>query len=203
MTKKIFIAVISLCCVYQADAMFRTGARMLSGTTRSRAAGSMAYSTRQKLSIWMGAEDVSEENLDLFNDLHADAWEKNRERLDAWVAIDRVTDSIKKSGKFSQDEVEKFVDLYNTAESMSKGIRKLNEQIDGLYDPEKRLLQLEKEQERIKGFIVQILQKDAASKSEGLRRSFELVANNQYLHKLKDKLAYIVNERRRLEGLLE
>jgi len=52
-------------------------------------------------------------------------------------------------------------------------------------------------------FIVQILQKDAASKSEGLRRSFELEAHNQYLHSLKGKLAYIVNEKRRLRALLE
>jgi len=179
MTKKIFIAVISLCCVYQADVI------------------------GQKSSIWGGAKNVSEENIDLFNDLHAAASKKDMERLDAWVAIGRVEDSIKKSGEFSQEEIEKFVDLHNAAKSMSKGIRKLNKQIDGLYDPKKRLLELEKEQQRVTGLIITTLQEDAASKSEGLRRSFELEANNQYLHKLKDKLAYIVNERRRLEGLLE
>ncbi len=201
MMKKVFAAVISLCCVYQADAMLLIRARMLNGTSRSRIAQSMAYSTRRS-SIWVGAENVSDDNIDLFNHLHAKAYEKDRTRLDAWVAIGRVEDSIKKSGEFSQEEIEKFVDLHNKAQSMSKDIRNLNKQIDGLYEPEKRLLELEKEQERIKGLIVTTLQKDAASRSEGLRRSFELEAHNQYLHSLKDKLAYIVNERRRLEGLL-
>jgi hypothetical protein len=164
------------------------------------------YSTkRPDQNRWVGGENVSEENLDLFNNLSADAYAKDRTRLDAWVGIGNIEDSIKKSGEFPQVKIDELVNLHNKAEAMSKGIRNLNEQKDHLYDPNKRILELQKDQKRITSLIVTTLkeeaasQKKAASNSNGLQRSFDLLANGQYLHSLKDDLARVVNEQRSLK----
>ncbi len=191
--------------VFPAYAMLRSSARLLTGR---RVASSRVYSTK-RLSIWHGSENVLEEKFDQFNDLSADAYAKDRARLNAWVGIGNIEDSIKKSGKFPQGKIDELVDLYNAAEDMSKGIRHINGQKDHLYDPNKRILKLQKDQERITSLIVTTLQREAASQKKaalnfnGLQRSFDSIANVEYLHSLKDRLAYVVNEQRRLEKLLK
>ena len=91
--------------------------------------GALSLSFVYSSYAWFGSENVLAENKELFDSLCAQAWRKDQERLDAWVKIGDIKDSIKQSGDLSQGKLSEWVDLHNKAKSLSKDIRRLNQEI--------------------------------------------------------------------------